>query len=261
MAKSILHALIGILVGRGEISTAEKAMAPEWQVSGDPRAEITIHDLLTMRSGLEFIEDYENEGVSDVIQMLWGSGSENVAAYAADKPLIHKPGTVWSYSSGTTNILSRIVSSRVGTGNAMRKFMFHALFEPLGMQSPEPKFDAAGTFKASSFCFCNIEDFARFGYLYLQDGIWQDQRILPTGWAEYARTPVHMDEESGYGAHWWITPDRSAFYASGYEGQHILVVPSKGLVIVKLGKSSTDHIPDIFRTVRTIADQFETDSQ
>ncbi len=267
MAKSIVHALAGIMVRRNELSVHEPAPVFEWLTGDDPRQAITIDDLMTMRSGLEFLEDYADDQASDVIQMLWGKGCDDVAAYAANKPLLHKPGTFWSYSSGTTNILCRILGDRlrsgrgcsgIGTENVgvMLNFMFRELFSPIGMQSPIPKFDRSGTFKGSSFCFCSAEDFARFGYLYLRDGIWEGNRVLPAGWVDYARRPIHVDEQSGYGAHWWITPDQQGFYASGYEGQHILIVPSKDLVIVKLGKSPIEHTPALFEKVVAIANLF-----
>ena len=163
--------------------------------------------MLRMSSGLAFVEDYDPEHPSDVIAMLYGEGKDDVAAYAAAKPLAHEPGRFWSYSSGTTNIVSRCLSRALDAfGPDFEAFMRERLFEPLGMTSAMPKFDAAGTFIGSSFCFCTARDFARFGLLYLRDGVWEGRRILPAGWVDYARTETWRQptDDIPYGAHWWL---------------------------------------------------------
>lgn len=240
-AKSITHALIGILVRDGKLDIHAPADVPEWQSDGDPRQAITLDQLLRMSSGLKFIEDYVPGSVSDVIEMLFGSGKDDVAAYAASQPLAHAPGTFWNYSSGTSNIVSRIAARAFGkTGEAFRGFMFDALFGPLGMTSPVPKFDAAGTFIGSSFCFCTARDFARFGLLYLRDGVWEGKRLLPEGWADHARTPTPTppEEPLGYGAHWWLGMcGPGSFSCNGYEGQYTVLVPELDLVLVRHGKT------------------------
>ena len=128
--------------------------------------------------------------------------------------------------------------------------MFDALFSPIGMTSPEPKFDPSGTFIGSSFCFATARDFARFGLLYMRDGVWDGQRILPEGWVDYARapTPTPPDEPMGYGAHWWLGmagPD--SFSANGYEGQFTVCVPSLDLIMVRHGKSEAGEKGDAVR--------------
>lgn len=240
-AKSITHALIGILVREGRIDIHAPADVPEWQAEGDPRRAITLDQLLRMSSGLKFAEDYVDAGVSDVIEMLFGSGKADVAAYAARAPLAHPPGTSWSYSSGTTNLVARAAARALAaSGEAFREFMFRELFAPIGMTSATPKFDAAGTFIGSSFCYCTARDFARFGLLYLRDGVWDGQRLLPEGWADYARTPtpVPQTERLGYGAHWWLgIAGPGSFSANGYEGQYTVLVPDLDLILVRNGKS------------------------
>ena len=166
----------------GSTSTRPAAV-PEWLAAGDPRRAITLQQLLEMRSGLRFAEDYVDAGVSDVIEMLFGTGQHDVAAFAADFPLDHAPGTVWSYSSGTTNIVSRIVGDVVGGGEAghARASSSERLFGPLGMASADPRFDDAGTFVGSSFLYATARDFARFGYLYLRDGVWDGRPAAARG--------------------------------------------------------------------------------
>jgi len=254
MAKSMLHALVGMLVLDGRIDPDTPLPAPEWQAEGDPRAAITWRDALRMQPGLAFAEDYVDAGVSDVIEMLWGAGKDDIAHYAAAKPLEHPIGTVFNYSSGTTNILARAVGEIVGGGEAgMRAFMTERLFEPLGMHSPLPKFDPQGTWKGSSFCFCSAQDFARFGLLYLRDGVWEGKRLLPEGWADDARTPTHLEADAAYGSHWWVDHrDPTRFFASGYEGQRILIDPARDLIAIRLGRTPNERAPDIMEPLHAI---------
>jgi CubicO group peptidase (beta-lactamase class C family) len=239
MAKSITQALTGLLVKDGKLEIFAPADVPSW--SSDGRRRITLDQLLRMSSGLKFIEDYApGGGPSDVIEMLFGTGKEDVAAYAASLPLEHEPGSYWSYASGTTNIVSRILSRALDAyGPEFERFMRARLFEPLGIRSAIPKFDAAGTFIGSSFCFMTARDFARFGLLYLRDGIWDGHRLLPEGWADYARTPTFQQtgvDANRYGAHWWLDfGGPGSFSANGYDGQFIIIVPQRDLIIVRHG--------------------------
>ena len=243
MAKSVTHALVGICVGDGLLDPDAPARVPEWK--GDERRSITLQHLLEMRSGLEFVEDYVDGGTSHVIDMLFGAGQDDVAGYAAARRLLHAPGSHWSYSSGTTNIVARIVGEavapRYGSGAAgMEAFMRQRLFEPLGMSTAIPKFDAAGTFIGSSFLYASARDFARFGELYLHDGVWNGVRLLPEGWVEHARRPVPTPPEElfGYGAHFWLWPgEQGALGCHGYECQRTVVLPTRDSVLVRLGKS------------------------
>lgn len=259
-AKSVTQALIGILVRDGKLDIYAPADVPEWHGTDDPRRKITLDQLLRMSSGLKFAEDYVDAGVSDVIEMLFGRGKDDVAAYAANLPLAHPPDTVWNYSSGTTNIVARCAAQALGeSGDAFRSFMFRELFEPLGMASATPKFDAAGTFIGSSFCYCTVRDFARFGLLYLRGGVWDGTRILPEGWVDYARTPtpVPATEEMGYGAHWWLgMVGPGSFSANGYEGQYTVLVPELDLILVRNGKSPLDAKEEVIRWMAKVADCF-----
>jgi len=254
MAKSVTHALVGFCVMDGLLDVSDPASVPQW--AGDERSTITLQQLLEMRPGLEFLEDYVDAGVSHVIEMLFGSGKDDVAAYAAAFPLIHKPGTVWNYSSGTTNIVARIVGDAVGGGEqGMRTFMSERLFEPIGMTSADPRFDPAGTFIGSSFVYATARDFARFGYLYLRDGMWEGRRLLPEGWMEHARSqvPVPDGEPYGYGAHWWVWPEeRGSLACHGFEGQRIVVLPERDLVVVRLGKTVEAQRAELHDGLRAI---------
>ena len=260
MAKSITQALVGLLVKDGKIDIHAPADVPEWKGAGDPRGVISLDQLLRMSSGLAFVEEYLPDKPSDVIQMLWGDGASDVAHFAASFPLAHEPGKFWSYSSGTSNIVSRAASRAAGvSGEAFGAFMCARLFSPLGMTSPVPKFDAAGTFIGSSFCFATAQDFARFGLLYLRDGVWNGVRLLPEGWVDYARMPTWQQptDQGRYGAHWWLDlAGPGSFSANGYEGQFIVVVPERDMIIVRHGRTPADKSDDVKRWIRAIAECF-----
>ena len=254
MAKSMTHAAIGILVGDGLLDVDAPAPVPEW--AGTPKAAITTLQLLEMRSGLRFVEDYVDDQVSHCIEMLYGDSGPSHAAYAAALPLDHEPGTSYSYSSGTTNIIARIIGDVVcgGTGGdpqqrraAVEAFLHERLFGPVGMASAIPKFDDAGDFVGSSYVYATARDFAAFGELYRHDGVTAaGERILPTGWVDHARTSVSHDEENGcdYGRHWWMWPEIPGSLAChGHEGQYIVIAPDRELVLVHLGKTDAAVAP------------------
>jgi CubicO group peptidase (beta-lactamase class C family) len=261
-AKSITHALVGIAVGDGLLDVDAPAPVPEWR--GTEKEAITLQHLLEMRPGLLFVEDYVDDAVSHCLEMLYGSGKDDMAAYAASLPLIHEPGTVWNYSSGTTNIVSRIIGDAVTTPGGDRRvateaFLRDRLFDPLGITSADPRFDSSGTFIGSSYVYASARDFATFGQLYLDDGQRDGRRVLPGGWVDHARSFVAEDPggEFAYGHHWWLWPDEHhAFGAHGYEGQYIVVVPDRDLVVVHLGKSPVDRRAPLITHIRGIVDAF-----
>lgn len=258
-AKSMTHAAVGIMAGDGRLDPTAPAAVPEW--AGTDKAAITLLDLLEMRPGLRFVEDYVDGGVSDVIAMLFGDGAADHAAFAAAKPLDHAPGTVWNYSSGTTNIVSRIVGDIVATDAgaatpadrqaAMTDWLDARLFGPTGMTSAIPKFDGAGNWVGSSYVYATAPDFALFGELYRHDGVTATgARILPEGWADHGRTfAAHDPDGTGptgfdYGRHWWMWPELpGSIAAHGYEGQYVVVVPGRELTLVHLGKTVREHQP------------------
>ena len=245
MTKSVLNALVGILVGEQRLSLQDRALLPEWQPP-DPRSAITLEDLLRMRSGLKFSEVYADFS-SEVIEMLFNR--PDAAAYASGRPLVFVPGTTWSYASGTSNILSAIVRRVVG--EPYLDWPRQVLFEPLGMTSAILEPDASGTFVCSSFMLATARDWARFGQLFLQDGVWNGTRVLPDGWVAFSRSPTSQSPNHNYGAHWWLklqpemgggTPAAAripgdAFFAVGHEAQTLTVIPSRRLVVVRLGLS------------------------
>lgn len=255
MAKSWVHAMVGVLVRQGKLDPMARADVPEWSDPADARHAITLDDLLKMRSGLHFIEDYvEQGGAASVTDMLFGTGQNDVAGYAARCPLAHEPGRVFYYSSGTSNIVARLAQQTVGAlGEDWLAFMRRELLEPIGASSPMPKFDAAGTWIGSSFLHATARDFARLGLLYLRDGVWNGRRLLPAGWADHARAESGRDGEgNAYGAHFWVVPGPlGIFQCQGYDGQRVTMVPALDLVVVRLGQTPLDDMP----ALRTFMEQ------
>jgi len=265
MAKSITNALVGILVGEGALDIHAPAPVPEWQGADDPRGTITLDQLLRMSSGLAFEERYEP--LYDAVDMLYGS--PDFAAFAAEKDLAFEPDTQWSYSSGTANIVARIVRRTAQDRyDHYYDFMRRQLFDRIGMSSALIEADPSGTCVGSSYGIATPRDWARFGLLYLQDGVWQGERILPEGWVAYSATPTPKAPRGEYGAFFWLNAGapgnpadrlwpnapRDAFAAQGYQEQKVIIIPSRKAVLVRFGATSQR---DTWDTDRFIADVLE----
>jgi CubicO group peptidase (beta-lactamase class C family) len=256
MTKSVAGVLIGVLVKDGKLARERNGLLPQWTGAGDARAQITLDQLLRMTSGLRFSENY-GDPLADVALMLFTM--PNAAAYAIAKPLEVQPGTRWRYSSGTSNILAELMRQAL-SGNTSDYLAFprRALFEPLGMRHAVLEADASGTFITSSYMYASAYDWARFGQFLLQDGIWDGKRIVPEGWVKYMRTLTPQSTRQDFGAHLWTKvppPFNSAsqpatqlsaeiFHAVGHEGQFVSVIPSRQLVVVRLGLSRGEHVWD-----------------
>jgi CubicO group peptidase (beta-lactamase class C family) len=257
VTKGALNALIGMRVKDGKLAVADKNLLPEWRKEGDPRRDISLDDLLRMSSGLAFDESYDDP-LSDVTEMLFVAGDK--VRFAADKPLIHPPAAHWQYSSGTSMIISGILRNSFAAEDEYLAYPRERLFGPLGMRSALIEPDASGTFVGSSLLYASARDYARLGLLYLQDGMWRGERVLPEGWLAYTLTPAKDAPDASYGAHMWLKlplseghgeppmPD-DAFYFLGHDEQIIAVIPSRGLVIVRLGLTRKggdwDHARDL----------------
>jgi CubicO group peptidase (beta-lactamase class C family) len=238
MSKTVNAMLIGILVGDGRLSVEQTALRPEWSDPLDPRSAITLDDLMRMSSGLRFVEGYI--GMTDVNRMLFVE--PDMAACAAELPLEKEPGTQWYYSSGTSNILSGIARATFdGDDQAYWRFPNDRLFAPLGCRSVVFQTDTSGTFVGSSYVFASARDWARLGQLLLLDGVWNGERLLPSGWVDYLRTPAPADPELHYGAQTWLVDARSpnepapVFEMRGHGDQFVTIVPEADLVVVRLG--------------------------
>jgi len=278
MAKSITQALVGRAVMEGLIDDIDAPMPSPWE-AGDPRSEITWRQWMTMTDGLDYSEVGETDlNKNDVVQMMFGPGRFDMVSYVEGLEQVHAAGTHWNYSTAAFHTISRALQTQMGWRSGcssssnrknsqsispitacapeadtnMARWLNETLFTPLGMDA-QPEFDASGTFLGGSLVYASARDFARFGYLYLRDGVWNGERLLPEGWVDFATTVHEGTDTNVYGAGWWITPPEGetpthpqsalsgpydAFHAGGNEGQTIWVVPSKDLVIVRLGLMS-----------------------
>jgi CubicO group peptidase (beta-lactamase class C family) len=249
MAKSVVSVLVGILARQGRILIDEPAAVPEWADPGDPRRAITVSQLLRMSSGLDWTETYEEKPISDVTRMLFLE--PDMARFAASRSLAAEPDASFCYSSGSTNIICRIIRGLFASREEYLAFPRRALFDRIGMRSAVWGTDASGTLVGSSFLFATARDFARFGMFCLADGVWQGERILPEGWMKWATTPTPTDPNAEFGAGFWLNRDPAdtsrtraypklptdLYHASGHHGQLIAVIPSRRLVVVRLGMS------------------------
>ena len=240
MAKSVTNALIGILVKKGQLRISDTDLIPEWH--NDSRKNITLDQLLHANAGLQWEEIYTRS--SPVTDMLFKKG--DMAKDAIRYRLENKPGTFFQYSGGTTNILSYIIRKK--TGESYFNFPNRELFFKTGMYSTILEPDASGMYVGSSYCYASARDWARFGLLYLNDGIVNGERILPEGWVKYTTTPSQGARRGQYGAQFWLNagapgnpsnrffPDvpTDCFWADGFAGQNVWIIPSKKLVIVRL---------------------------
>jgi CubicO group peptidase (beta-lactamase class C family) len=261
MTKSVINALIGLLTQQGLVTPSMTAPIAEWRGADDPRREIEIEHLMRMTTGLAL--DETNSGFDLSSQMLYLY--DDMAAPALQAPLIARPGTRWAYSSPSTQILARIIRDAVGGPEQTLRFAWRDLFNPLGMRNVTLEFDGSGTLQGSSSMLASARDWARFGLLYLQDGVAGDKRILHEDWVDLSASAT-LDTD--YGAGFWTNRSehayakgrvamgipRDAFFASGDLGQRIVILPSQRMVIVRLGDSvdPTGDIRGLGRLVREV---------
>ena len=261
MAKSITNAFIGLLVGAGRLQLDVPPPVSHWQNTTGPHAAITLRHLMHMTAGLR---DDGNSG-----NVLFAPDARRDAyARAAAVEVESEPGVAWSYSMATSNILAGMASELVG-GNRQEVAAWarQTLFEPLGAHSFELEFDQTGHYIGGAFAWATARDWARLGYLYLRDGVWDGRRILPEGWVDFTRTPAPAANNTQYGAQFWITahsdtqgekidPRLEAFYMSGSQGQVVLIVPDRDLIVIRLGEAHHAKWPEINGLVGEIASAF-----
>lgn len=259
MAKTVTAVMIGMLVADGQLRLDAPAPVPRWQRAGDPRAEITLRQLLQMRSGLEHTEAGDPPYESSEVRMLFLDGRDDMADYATAQPLEAEPGSRFEYSSNTTVILADIAARALTEStnpDARRKavadYLQARLFGPLGMTSAVPEFDRAGTLIGGSLIHANARDWAKFGEMLRNKGSVKGEQLVPRQWVEEMLEPSPASPH--YGLQTWLNrplpdgeehplfPDRaphSAFSAIGHMGQYIFVSPSQKLTVVRLGHSDT----------------------
>jgi CubicO group peptidase (beta-lactamase class C family) len=251
IAKSVTNALIGVLVHQGKLKIHDPVPIQEWTDSADPRHAITTDQLLRMSSGLPL-----DEGMGPgLAQRMWFTEPDN-AGFAASVPLAAQPGAQWRYSNLGYALVARIIAKMTGPSQLqIAEFAKRDLFDPAGMTSALMEFDAKETPMGANAFYATARDWAKFGLLYLHDGVVGGRRILPEGWVAYS-TKQTLD--TGYGAGFWLNTTttkipvwgaqwglpgapKDTYFGRGYLGQFVIIVPSEDLVIVRMGVSHSGN--------------------
>ena len=260
MSKSLTGAMVGILVNQGKLSVEEPAPVAAW--TNNEKRNITVKNLLQQTTGLDFTENYSRP--SSVTKMLFRKG--DMAAYTASLPLRYKPGTVFNYSSGNSNILSRMIRQVVGEKDYVT-FPYKELFYKINAYSFLLEPDASGTYIGSSYSYATARDFARFGLLYYYNGTWNGERLLPANWVHESVQPSTADKRKHYGYQFWLNGydendstkrwyadvPADMFFCDGYGGQDVYIIPSKKLVVVRLGLHTINEnrfLKEIIQSIR-----------
>ncbi|HKY80586.1 MAG TPA: serine hydrolase [Sphingobium sp.] len=255
IAKSVTAVLVGLMVSDGRLALDSPVPVAAWSQPGDPRGRITLRQLLVMSSGLDHAEDADPLPRADTIRMLFTDGAQDMSAFAEAKPLAHAPGSSFSYSTGSTIILADLMARMLTNSadpdvrrRAMQSFIDGRLKIPARLHSLTAEYDAAGTMIGGSFLHMTARDYARFGELLRNHGRGPDgHQIVPEKWVDFMRAP--SPRNPAYGAHLWLNRDgeesalmpgdapASLFGCVGHGGQYILVSPSQGLTVVRIGMS------------------------
>ncbi|WP_245978542.1 serine hydrolase domain-containing protein [Aurantiacibacter xanthus] len=271
MSKTVTAVLIGMLVADGRLELDEPAPVPSWQRAGDPRGEITLRQLLQMRSGLRHNEGYDPPYESSEVQMLYLAGHDDMAAFAEAQALETAPGEQFRYSTATSVILADIATDLIAPDGtpaqrqqAMATFLDARLAAPLGMESMIGEYDAAGTLTGGSSIWATARDWGKFGEFLRHGGSVKGAQIVPRRWIEFMRTPSPASPD--YGAQTWLNrpsggerselfaargPD-SAFAAVGHLGQYVIVSPDQSLTVVRLGKTDGPERPALVQQLADI---------
>ncbi|WP_417316757.1 serine hydrolase domain-containing protein [Emcibacter sp.] len=250
VAKSISATVIGIAVEKGLLDIKAPANIPEWSAPGDPRQKITLENLLHMASGLD-----SNKAGNRTSYVYFGGGL--VTDNATEKMLETAPGKRWKYANNDTLLAVRSLKATLGETEAMLRFPTEQLFRKIGMGHTVAETDWQGNFVLSSQVWSTARDLARLGILYLNDGVWQGEKLLPDWWREFVSTPAPSQPPlvngeghplPGYGAQFWLFDSRfpglpdDVFAMAGNRGQYVMIIPSRNLVIVRRGYDSPDGV-------------------
>lgn len=256
MTKSLTATYFGILQKQGKININNPAPIAEWK--NDERSKITLNNLIQMNSGLEWEEKYDK--ICDATKMLFEA--EDMAKVQLEKSLIGKPNESWNYSSGTSNLLSGILRDQFKTHQEYLDFWYSSLIDKIGMHSMLVETDMVGNYVGSSYAWATTRDWAKFGLLYLRNGNWNGEQLFDESWSKYVATPTNTSN-GRYGGHFWLNsggkyPDapKDLYYASGFQGQKIFIIPSMDLVIVRFGLTD-DEAYDFNGLLKEILGSFQ----
>jgi len=253
MTKSVAGAMAGILSDEGKLNIDDKVKIPEWEQ--DERNEITVKNIIQMSSGLDWYENYFT--ISDATVMLMQSG--DMLASVVDNNLEHSPGTYWNYSSGDANLLSGIVRYTIDNDRKYHSFVYEKLFHRVGMLNTVIETDASGLFVASSYSYGSARDWARFGLLFLNEGVFAGDTVLSKDWVNFMKSEVQASDGKYAGTFWLDEPipgneladvPDDVFFVDGFLGQRIYIIPSRKLVAVRLGYGMSNfNMNDFLREV------------
>jgi len=257
MTKTVTGAMAGALVNEGRMNMKSPTGIPQWQ--DDDRKDITIENVFHMSSGLDWFENYFT--ISDATVMLMQS--DDMFSSVTGCPAAHEPGTTWNYSSGDANLLSGLLRQAIGDEEEYLGYAYTRLFHRIGMLNTVVETDASGLFVASSFSYGSTRDWARFGMLFLNNGIIAGDTVLTPEWVDYMRKPAPASEGTYAGTFWLKEPNpenaltdvpEDIFFADGFLGQRVYIIPSKNLVVVRMGYSLSnismnDLLSDIIATL------------
>jgi CubicO group peptidase (beta-lactamase class C family) len=275
MAKTVTAVLIGALVAEGRLRLDDSPPIPLWQRPGDPRGEITLRQLLQMRSGLRHEENSEPVYDSGEVRMLFREGRDDMAAWAEAQPMAHEAGRVFTYSTPTGVILSDIAARVLAPGakpdarrRAVAEFFESRISGPLGAPSFRPEYDAAGTMIGGSMIWATARDWGRFGEMLRHKGSVKGAQLVPRGWIEFMTRPSPRAPD--YGAMLWLNRSSSternmlfadrgpkdAFALVGHLGQYVIVSPSQGLTVVRLGKTDQEERPALVEALANLVELY-----
>ena len=253
MTKTVTGAMAGALVNEGRLDMKATADIPEW--AGDERKNITVENIFHMSSGLDWLENYFT--ISEATVMLMQSDDMFSSVVTCD--LAHEPGSFWNYSSGDANLLSGLIRKAIGDEDEYVGYAYTRLFHRIGMLNTLVETDASGLFVASSYSYGSTRDWARFGMLFLNNGIFEGDTVLRPEWVEYMKYPAPASDGHYAGTFWLQEPNPEnaltdvpddIFFADGFLGQRVYIIPSKKLVVVRMGYSLADiSMNDLLREI------------
>lgn len=262
IGKTITAALVGLMVSDGRLALDSPVPIDAWSQPGDPRGDITLRNLLQMESGLEHREDDAPLYRSDTVRMLFTDGAQDMATFAESKPIARPPGSHFNYSTADTVILSDLMARTLTSSerpserrNAMMKFIRGRLMIPVGLSSLTPEFDAQGTMIGGAIMHMTARDYARFGEFLRNKGRVGGHQVLSARWVDFMETP--SEHNPAYGGHLWLNrrgeasplfptyASKRIFAAVGRHGQYLVIDPTRGLVILRMGISSTKQYSEI----------------
>lgn len=228
--KSFVSALMGIAIDRGYVADLARPVlgffpSRSFAHTDARKQAITVEDLLTMSSGLGWVEGDET------YSRMYALPGGDWVSFVLDLPMVAEPGRRFNYSSGGSHILAAIIQR--SNGKSFYDFARASLFGPLGISDPRWERDPEGLPIGGWGLRLSPRDMAKLGYLYLHQGIWEGKQVVPAAWVrESTRPHIKADEGWSYGYQWWVDPSVPFFAARGRYGQSIFVVPSLDLVVV-----------------------------